>query len=142
MTNLKSIEVPVAVPLYRVPPVHCAIHEALDALAQLPAHEGDKNTAPYLEVRVQPEGPEPGIRHKIENALVGKNLRLAKIDVRYRSASSPSEQQHALSPAQLNELQPLDILHQVYQKKYGSPIPEDLLKLFQHVAQQVNEIEI
>ncbi len=139
--NLKAIEIPVAVPLIRIPAVHSSLTEVLIALAQTAPFEGTGNAAPYLEVRVLMDGPEPGLRHKIETALVGKNLRLAKIDVRYKKNPTEPEKASIAKPAQLNELKPLDVLHKVYQTKYSNLVPDDLLTLFHRVTQEVNESE-
>ncbi len=139
--SFKSIEIPVAVPLIQVPTVHSSLVDVLASLQQLPPLEGSYNIAPYLEVRVLLDGPEPGLRHKVETALAGKNIRLAKIDVRYNIVLTDSEKNTAADRTQLNELKPLDVLHKVYQNKYNTPIPEDLVKLFQQVAQEVSEME-
>ncbi|MBX2887468.1 MAG: exonuclease SbcCD subunit D C-terminal domain-containing protein [Ferruginibacter sp.] len=139
--SFKSIEIPVTVPLIQVPTVHSSLVDVLASLQQLPPLEGNYNTAPYLEVRVLLDGPEPGIRHKVETALAGKNIRLAKIDVRYKTVSTDPEKNTAADRTQLNDLKPLDVLHKVYQNKYNTLIPEDLVKLFQQVAQEVSEME-
>ncbi|WP_417359736.1 exonuclease SbcCD subunit D [Galbibacter sp.] len=139
--NLHSIEIPVSVPLKRSPAVHSIIEEVLSTLQQLEIFKGENHTAPYLEVRVLLEGPEPGLRHKVETALTGKNYRLAKIDVRYGKSTSKSKGQTVMSSEQLNQLQPLEVLDKVYQSKYDNPVPKDLQKLFQQVAQEVNESE-
>ncbi len=139
--NLQSIEVPVSVPLMRVPAVHSSLSEVLASLQQLTGFEGDLNAAPYLEVRVLLDGPEPGLRHKIEMMLTGKNVRLAKIDVRYPAMSAEQTENTTANYAQLNDLQPVDVLHKVYQNKYNNPLPEGMLKLFQQVAREVSESE-
>ncbi|GAA4309135.1 exonuclease SbcCD subunit D [Compostibacter hankyongensis] len=139
--ELKAIEIPVSVPLLRVPAVHSALPEVLDSLQQLAAFEGDSQTAPYLEVRVLLEGPEPGLRHKVETALAGKKFRLAKIDVCYNTPEKQPGESPAVSAEALKELQPLEVVQKVYQSKYNNPLPEDLQQLFQQVAQEVNEPE-
>jgi len=137
---LKAIEIPVSVPLQRVPAEHSTLPEVLSSLQQLAAFEGDSQTAPYLEVRVLLEGPEPGLRHKVETALAGKKFRLAKIDVRYNRAEKQAGESSMVAEA-LQELKPLKVVQKVYQSKYNNPIPEDLQQLFQQVAQEVNEPE-
>lgn len=139
--TLKTIEVPVAVPLMRVPAIHSSLAEVLTSLQQLTPLEGTYDTAPFMEVRVILDGPEPGLRHKVEAALAGKNIRLAKIDVRYKTVSTDPEKNTEEDRTQLNDLKPLDVLHKVYQSKYNTSIPEDLVKLFQQVAQEVSEME-
>jgi DNA repair protein SbcD/Mre11 len=139
--NLKALEVPVSVPLQRVPAIHSPLADVVNALAQLPDAEAAIENAPYLEVRLLLEGPEPGLRHKIETALTGKHARLAKIDVQYKSAAPESQTGDAIRPAQLHDLQPLDVLSRVYQSKYNNPIPENLLALFQQVTREVSQNE-
>lgn len=138
---LKTIEIPVSVPLQQVPVVHSALAEVLASLQQLTAFEGDSQAAPYLEVCVLLEGPEPGLRHKVETALAGKKFRLAKIDVRYNMQEKQPGESPAVRAGTLNELQPLEVVQKVYQSKYNNPIPEDLQQLFKQVAQEVNEPE-
>lgn len=142
LKDLQTIEVPVSVPLLKIPAVHSTIEGVLDALARLePASSDDVSKAPYLLVSVLLEGPEPSLRYKIETALAGKHVRLAKIDVRYKSSESPSGKTDIVSPNQLNDLQPIDVLQRVYQAKYDGSIPDELLKLFRQVSHEVNQNE-
>ncbi|MDR2816405.1 MAG: exonuclease SbcCD subunit D C-terminal domain-containing protein [Proteiniphilum sp.] len=140
--NLRTVEIPVSVPLLRIPAVHSPLPEALASLEQATPFEGDFHTSPYLEVRVLLEGAEPGLRHKIETALSGKNFRLAKINVRYPSPSKKPGESAVAHPELLSELNPADVLQKAYRNKYNNPVPEELRKLFQQVAQEVNEPEI
>lgn len=137
--NLRSIEIPVSVPLQRVPAVHSSVQEVLNALSQLSMMKGDASQAPYLEVRVLLDGPEPGLRHKIETALNGKFVRLAKIDVRYKSEASTINQAEGIMQDKLNELKPLDLLKKVYQSRYSNTVPENLLQLFNQVTQEISQ---
>lgn len=140
--NIKSIEVPVSIPLQRIPAIHSTLAEVLAALAQLPeAGDDDPALAPYLEVRVLLDGPEPALRHKVETALTGKHVRLVKIDVRYAAASPLANRAEMVSPDQLNELQPLDVFTKTYQSRYGHALPEELLQLFHQVSQEVSQTE-
>src|SRR5690606_41246065 len=74
LTNLKSVEIPLSVPLQRVPPTPRPLQEVLALLERLPAMDKSPQTAPYLEVRVLLDGPEPALRHKVrsEERRVGK----------------------------------------------------------------------
>lgn len=141
MNDLKTIEIPISIPLLSVPTVHSSLEEVFIALAQLNSAEGNIDLAPYLQVRVLLESPEPSLRYKVETALNGKCARLASIDTRYKTKPSESEKTENVSQTQLNELKPEDLLHKVYQNKYNNPIPDSLLKLFQQVTQEVNEKE-
>lgn len=139
--NIKSVEVPVSIPLQRIPAVHSTPAEVIAALAQLPETADNPALAPYLEVRVLLDGPEPALRHKVETALTGKNVRLAKIEVRYANVSPSANKGDMASPDQLNELQPLDVFTKTYQSRYGHTLPEELLQLFHQVAQEVSQTE-
>jgi len=141
LINLESVEIPVSVPLLRVPSIHSPLHEVLNTIAQLPSFEGAAVAAPYLEVCVLAEGPEPGLRHKISTALAGKHYRLARIDLRYKSANTTHEINISSDPEQLRRIRPLDLLQQAYQNKYQHPIPEPLIALFQQAEREVNETE-
>jgi exonuclease SbcD len=135
-SNIRPIEIPTFIPLKRVPDTHKPLQEVITLLEQLPSDNGNPDMYPYLEVRVLLDGPEPALRHKVEKALVGKNVRLAKIDVRH---PADKKQEHEfVSQQKLDELQPIDVFSRVYQSKYNSDVPENIMQLFQQVAQEVN----
>lgn len=117
------------------------LSEVLSALQQLPAADAEQAFAPYLEVRVLLEGPEPALRHKIETVLTGKKVRLAKIDVRYPFSTASGDTPELITQDKLHELQPLDVFIRIYQSKYSTPVPEEMLQLFNKVAQEVNPKE-
>jgi len=137
ISNLKAVEIPLFVPLQRVPLNHQPLHEVVSLLEQLPKIDAIVEPTPYLEVRVLLEGPEPALRHKIETALAGKKVRLAKIDVKY--PASTQETQEFITPEKLNELQPLDVFDKIYQSRYNSEVPTEIMQLFHQVAQEVNQ---
>ena len=137
ISELKSIEIPLFVPLQRVPLIAQPLHEVITLLEALPKINSSSETIPYLEVRVLLDGPEPALRYKIESALAGKNVRLAKIDVKY--PESTKDKTEFITPEKLNELQPVDVFGKVYQARYNSEVPPTILQLFQEVAQEVNQ---
>ena len=139
--NLKSIEIPLSVTLQRVPSVHSSLTEVLNALQQLPAYESNPELATYLEVRVLLDGPEPALRHKIETALSGKYVRLAKIDVRYPVITASDSNVKLVIKDNLQELQPQDVFAKVYQSKYNNTVPTEILQLFNQVSQEVAQSE-
>lgn len=139
ISNLESVEIPLFVPLQRVPLSHQPLHEVIALLEQLPIKDSAPETTPYLEVRVLLEGPEPALRHKIETALAGKKVKLAKIDVKY--PASTQEAPEFITPEKLNELQPVDVFGKTYQSRYNSEVPTQILQLFQQVAQEINQAD-
>lgn len=138
MSNLRSIEIPLFVPLLRVPLKHQPLHDVIALLEQLPpSDQANKATIPYLEVRVFLEGPEPALRHKVELALRQKKVRLAKIDVKY--PDSKTVQHQLIAPEHLQELKPIDVFGRIYHTRYNSAIPDEILHLFQQVVEEVNQ---
>ncbi len=129
-------------PLLKVPSVHSRVEEALLALQQLPLSTSqDRTAAPYLQVSVLLDAPEPGLRHKVEQAIADKHVRLARIDTRYPAQKNPAEQKQTISPDELQSLKPIDVFTKVYEAKYANNVPEELMVLFNEVAQQVYEKE-
>jgi exonuclease SbcD len=141
ISNLKSIEVPLSVVLQRIPSIHSSLSEVMNALQQLPDTGINQQLAPYLEVRVLLDGPEPGLRFKIETALNGKDVRLAKIDVRYHAVSTTGNNPDTVTEDNLQELLPQDVFAKVYLSKFNNPVPAELLQLFNQVTQEVAQTE-
>jgi exonuclease SbcD len=130
------LHIPVTVPLLRIPAHPGTLGDALTQLCMLPLAEGPMELAPYLEVRVLLDGPEPALRYKIEQAIDKRYVRLARIDVRYPNAA-PEEKQH-LTVDELNRLMPVDVFKKIYQSKYSAEVPAVLVQLFNEVSQEVS----
>ncbi len=141
ISNLKSIEIPLSVSLQIVPSVHSTLTEVINALQQLDEAGSNPELAPYLEVRVLLEGPEPGLRHKIESAIAGKHVRLAKIDVKYPVVSDKSNTTTGPVHDNLHDLKPKDIFEKIYQSKFDKPVPAEIIQLFNQVTQEVAQSE-
>lgn len=127
--DVVPLMVPRAVQLLRIPPKPAPLEEALAALAALEVDELPPHRQPFLEVRVLLDAPEPGLRGRIEAAIAGKAVRLAKIEPTRRQADNSGEGT-ALSLDQLAQLQPDDIFKRLYQQRYGDEAPEDQLTAF------------
>ncbi len=139
--TIQSLEIPLSVELKRVPSTHSTLTEVLSALAQLPEADGNPEAFPFLEVRVLLDGPQPGLSHKIQTALAGKRVRLARIDPKYPDASSVNHRPELISTNTLNALQPKDLFVKVYQSKYNNAVPEEMLQLFHQITQEVSQAE-
>lgn len=137
ISSIKTLEVPVSVPLIRIPSQPGPLPEVLALLEQIPAADHSGGPPPYLEVKVLLDGPEPALRHKIETALQGKRAKLAKITSVY--AASDRKNAETVSPEKLDELQPADIFGRVYRSRYNTDVPDDLMSLFHQVSQEVNQ---
>jgi exonuclease SbcD len=133
--SVTPLFVPRAVPLLRVPPRHAPLDEVLAMLEALAPEQLPVHAQPYLEVRVLLDAPEPGLRARIEAALAGKPLRLAKIDPLRRAATLEA----AVPPMSLDQLaalQPDDIFRRLYQQRYDDEAPQELMQAFAELALQ------
>lgn len=134
VADITPLPVPRAVELLCVPQRPAPLDEVLAALAalELPAID-DPQRQPYLEVRVRLDAPEPGLRARIEAALEGKPLRLARIDPHYQSKPDSIAAPAALE--QLEKLQPDDIFQRLYRSKYDADAPAELQAAFAELLQ-------
>lgn len=140
VVNIQSLEVPVAVPLLRVPAQHKPIHEVLLEITELIDSDTNLETTPYLEVRILEDGPDPTRKYKIQTALLGKHARLAKIHT--KSPSAINKQNIEGEPTKnLDELTPFDVFNKIYQNKYQAEAPEVLVQLFNEVMVELNQKE-
>ena len=126
--DIQRIECPKSVPLVSVPDGEPALPEVvLEALRKLPVVE---DTAPYLEVKVLLEEPEPMLRQEIEEVLAGKNYRLARIVSTYRNEVEGAEKEETDWKRGLQEMSPLQIAQSAFEKIYRTEMPEELTELF------------
>ena len=127
--EVTPLAVPRAVQLLRIPPKPAPLEEALAALEALDLPELEIHQQPYLEVRVLLDGPEPGLRGRIEAALAGKPVRLAKIEPtrRIQTAGAVID---AMSLDQLAQMQPDDIFRRLYEQRFGDEAPDEQLAAF------------
>ena len=127
--DIRRIECPKSIPLISVPSGEPELPEMiLEMLGELPETEG---TAPYLEVKVLLEEPEPMLRQEIEDVLADKNYRLARIVSSYRTGAENVEKEETDWKKGLQEMSPLQIAQSAFEKIYQSEMPEDLVDLFQ-----------
>lgn len=129
VVEMQRLECPKLVPLVSVPDREPALPEvALEALKALPEVDG---VAPYLEVKVLLEEPEPMLRQEVEEALKDKNYRLARIVSTYHSEAQSVEKESEEWKRGLQEMSPLQIAQSAFEKIYQVEMPEELTDLFQ-----------
>ena len=127
--DIERLECPKLIPLMSVPNGEPALPEVvLEALKALPDME---ETAPYLEVKVLLEEPEPMLRQEIEEALADKNYRLARIVSTYRADIENMERENEEWKRGLQEMSPLQIARSAFEKIYQVEMPAELTDLFQ-----------
>jgi exonuclease SbcD len=161
VASTRAIPVPRTVELLRVPAQPQPLAQVLEALSALPhapttsqteqstpmpatagqggeaigtaVAETDPSLWPYLQVRVQLTQPEPGLRGQIEAALAGKAVRLVRIETSM-AAPAGRERAPALSLDDLDKLSPSAFFGQLYQHRFHTPPPDDLLAAFHELA--------
>ena len=126
---IAPIHVPRAVELLRVPAKPAPLAQVLEELAALDVPDAPSDQQPFLEVRVRLDAPEPGLRSRIEAALEGKAVRLAKIETS-SAARASSIDNDVMTLDQLEQLKPDDIFRRLYQQRFGNDAPSEQLSAF------------
>lgn len=127
--DIERLECPKLIPLLSVPNGESVSPEAiLEALKELPETEA---VAPYLEVKVLLEEPEPMLRQEIEDALADKNYRLARIVSTYRTETGNTTKENENWKRGLQEMSPLQIAQSAFEKIYQVEMPVELTGLFE-----------
>ena len=129
LREIVPVSVPRAVELLRIPARPAPLPQVLEALAALELADAPAEQQPFLEVRVLLDQPEPGLRSRIENALEGKPVRLAKIETSAAARANAIDNE-VMTLDQLEKLKPDDIFRQLYQQRFGSEAPADQLSAF------------
>ncbi|HEX7988440.1 MAG TPA: exonuclease SbcCD subunit D C-terminal domain-containing protein [Duganella sp.] len=126
---ITPIHVPRAVELLRVPAKPAPLAQVLEELSALDVPDAPPDQQPFLEVRVRLDAPEPGLRARIEAALEGKPVRLAKIETS-SAARASSIDSDMMTLDRLEQLKPDDIFRQLYQQRFGNDAPAEQLSAF------------
>jgi len=127
--EVTPLAVPRAVDMLRLPEKPAPLEQVLEHLAALAPPDAPFEARPYVEVRVLLDQPQPGMRAKIEAALDGKAVRLARIDTS-AVRRAPSLEEVTESLEQLDKLQPDDIFKRLYRQRYDADAPAEQLAAF------------
>ncbi|MDR3095247.1 MAG: exonuclease SbcCD subunit D C-terminal domain-containing protein [Bacteroidales bacterium] len=123
------------VKLLNIPREPQPLQEVLAAIQELPDGEIAVQS-PFLEINVLLNEPEPALRHRIEDALSGKSVRLARIVAEYPQNTGTST---ALNYEKFQSLQPVNLAMDVYQRQYSEEMPEALKKLLTHLISNLEQ---
>ena len=127
--EIERLECPKLITLLSVPNGAAEQPESvLKALRELPEINGE---APYLEVKVLLDEPEPMLRQQVEEALADKNYRLARIVSTYRQEEGKVEKGNDVWIKGLQGMSPLQIVQSVFEKSYQTEMSDELTELFQ-----------
>ena len=127
--EIERLECPKLITLLSVPNGAAEQPESvLKALRELPEINRE---APYLEVKLLLDEPEPMLRQQVEEALADKNYRLARIVSTYRQEEGKVEKGNDVWIKGLQEMSPLQIVQSVFEKSYQTEMSDELTELFQ-----------
>lgn len=136
-TVMQRIDVPPYVRLLSIPQQPAMLDEVLDAIDALPDGEVTERS-PYLEVKVRMNEPDTSYKYRIETALQGKSVRLARV-----VAVMPERKEGGIRAASYEELQgvhPLDVAMDYYKRMYDeAEMPAAMKELLQQVISEVSK---
>jgi len=129
LVSVASEPIPRKVELLRVPPEARPLAEVEAALAAMQSRSHlPTDEQPIVEVPVLLEQPEPALRTRVEKALEGKGVRLARISTRYTGTGQALAD--SLPQATLHDLQPEEVLRQRWAREHEGEPPAELLAAF------------
>lgn len=136
-TQIEPIEIPRLVDLLRVPEKPQVPEEVLKCLAEFPESvDQSPETWPFIEVRVLLTEPDPGFRHRVEEVLKEKAVRLTSIVPSYPERAG--EDFKPLSYGDLQKIDPLDMLRHAFTVKYGGELPKEMEDMFTNVIREIS----
>lgn len=141
LSEIAPLPVPLLTGLHRIPQQPALPKEVIAKLAELPlaGTEGneDPNRWPYVEVRVLMTEPDPGFRHRVEETLADKAVRLTTIVPSYPKRDD-DDTVRPLTYSDLQRIDPLEMLKHAFTSKYGGEMPEEIESLFKDVMREVS----
>lgn len=139
LSDWEAVPVPLRTGLHRIPAEPASPAEVLLQLADLPPADAqaDRSLWPYLEVQVLLTEPDPGFRHRVEEALADKAVRLTSIIPSYPKRED-EEDFRPLSYTDLQKIDPLDMLRHAFTNRFGGDLPEELEQMFNEVRREVS----
>jgi exonuclease SbcD len=134
-THIERIEYEDTVQLLSIPQEARPLEEVLRKIEKLP--DGNiTDISPFLEIKVLVTEPEPSMRHRIEDALKDKAVRLARISAITLKSKKENK------TATLEELQaasPIDIAEKKFEEQYGGEkMPEIMKKLLSEIIREID----
>ncbi|MDR3260632.1 MAG: exonuclease SbcCD subunit D C-terminal domain-containing protein [Tannerella sp.] len=133
-TTIERIEMEPPVRLLSIPQEPKPLPDVFEAIGLLP--DGEITAySPYLEIRVLITEPEPSLRHRIEEALKNKSVRLARI-----AAVTPKKESEmkTITYEELQTINPMDMATDIFRRRFGGEeMPEVMQKLLQTVIQEI-----
>jgi exonuclease SbcD len=114
----------------------------LAELGELPSAptDDDRTALPYLEAAPLLEKPEPALRERIQQSLVGKAVRLVRIAPAY--AAGTGMLTTSLAGQSLTDITPEDVFVRRYRSSYCDDPSPEYLAAFHELIEQVEQGEV
>ena len=138
VTDTREIHIPRSVGLVCVPQVAASIDAVLAQLQAIASSDLPEAQWPYLLVRVRLTQPEPDLRAQVQAALLGKPVRLVRIE-------TSTQQSAELTPAPLvaidalSAMAPAGFFERLFQHRYGTCPPEAIMTAFAELVDSAGD---
>ncbi|WP_136064379.1 exonuclease SbcCD subunit D C-terminal domain-containing protein [Modicisalibacter radicis] len=133
----ETLPIPRSVALERLGPADLeAVLAELDALEEDPGLPVER--WPWLELRIDLDGPQPDLRARVDAALEGRALRLLRIHTRYPKARGEAS---ASRRETLDSLGPRALFTRAWEEEYGEPADDQVTRDFALLVQDVMDTE-
>ena len=138
VASTREIRIPRSVELLSVPHVAAPLAAVLAQLQAIANSDLPEAQWPYLLVRVRLEQPEPDLRAQVQAALLGKPVRLVRIE-------TSTQQSAELTPAPLvtidalSAMAPAGFFERLFQHRYGARPPEALMTAFAELVDSAGD---
>lgn len=137
LLEMEKVNYTPLVSLISVPSIPQPPETVLAELKQLPETQ-ENLLAPFLEIKVLLQEPEPSLKQEIENILSSKHVRLARITSTYLTGDENSSGGIELYEG-LQDMNPLQIAQITFRNKYQTEMPDELIGMFQEVYMAVSQ---
>lgn len=132
-TRIKTILFDAPVKLLSIPPTPQPLDVVLEELSALAdGTAGDES--PFLEVRISVTAIDPAMRQTIEDAISGKNVRLARIEA--VSNRENNEASTVMTYEDFKNTEPVEIMKDIYRKEHGEELPANLESMLSEVIKE------
>lgn len=131
-TTVERIFFDTPVKLLSLPGKPQPIEEIIPMIQALPQGETD-NTSPYLEIKVLVTAVDPTMRTQIEEALVGKAVRLARIEA---VSAKSNNSKRVVTYEDFKKTPPCELIEDLYRTMCSEEMPQPVKELLDDIIKE------